>query len=154
MATTTPVLIGMKALTEGFMGAYDRLHAALRDYRDPEAVFRPLFEALNWWVAIADRVERDGREWDPRAAGPLVGIRYVRGRVHHQWSEAFELRDDFCYEPICLGLDMTVGKLVYFDPIPNPVTEWRWRDSSELPSADHPRFEQGKPEYEQHLAAG
>lgn len=89
-----PTVTGYLAMTEGFMGAADRLHVALRNRSDPKATFIPLFETLNWLVAIDDRLRSEGHEWNERALELMSAVRYIRGRVHHQWAEAFELRED------------------------------------------------------------
>jgi len=141
------------AMTEGFMGAADRLHDALLDWTNPNSTFIPLFETLNWLVAIDDRLRTDGQEWSPMALELLDAIRYVRGRVHHQWAEAFELRDDLRFDPVWLGLASTPDGLTNVTSrAPEIYTDWCWRDSSELPRADDPRFESGIGAYGSHLA--
>src|SRR5450755_3053386 len=66
---------------------------------DPIAAYNALFEALNWAVAMDDRV---GKHWAPdgkpldwawrerlgRGVEVMGGVRYARNRVHHQWSDA------------------------------------------------------------------
>lgn len=131
------------------MGADDRLHGALRDWRDPAATFIPLFETLNWLVAIDDRLRAEGHIWDPRAGSLLAAFRYVRGRVHHQWAEAFELRNDIELERVWLGLSPQGQQ--YWEP-PGPITDWCWRQTSELPTADKPQHERGLDDYAEHLA--
>lgn len=150
---TAPAPIGWKALTEGFFGADDRLHRALADWRDPERTFIPLFETLNWLVAILDRLRDEGRAYGEQAEALLSGIRYARGRVHHQWAEAFELRADVRFDPVWLGVASTPSGLVnaLYDP-PETFTDWCWRDGAELPPADHPRYERGLDAYTEHLA--
>jgi hypothetical protein len=60
--------------------------------------FNAVFEALNWAVALDERVGEhwvpDGtplrRDWRARL-GPeaelMAGIRFARNRIHHQWSD-------------------------------------------------------------------
>lgn len=102
--TATPGIVSVKTLTEGFLGAHDRLHTALRDWREPASTFVPLFETLNWLVAIDDRLQAEGHHWEGDAAKLIRATRYVRGRVHHQWAEAFELREDVQLDRVWLGV--------------------------------------------------
>jgi hypothetical protein len=135
------------------MGAADRLHVALRNWTDSNATFIPLFETLNWLVAIDDRLRSEGHEWNERALELMSALRYVRGRVHHQWAEAFELREDLRFEPVWLGLASTADgpRQVIYEP-PEIYTDWCWRGVSALPPADDPRFERGMDKYAAHLA--
>lgn len=61
-------------------------------------VFIPLFEALNWGVALDDRLsaewpEEPGRDWHKRVTvGSRVrALRYARNSVHHDWAQAIDL---------------------------------------------------------------
>ena len=86
-------------LVAGYGGALHRF-AAAQESRGPVAVDRAymgLFEALNWAVALDDRLEREwpgergkGEQWsDAFAEGrTLRGVRHARNRVHHQWADA------------------------------------------------------------------
>lgn len=62
-----------------------------------------LFEALNWAVALDQRTAAhfvpDGKPagyaWPSRigyGAEIMPGVRFVRNSVHHQWSDALQLR--------------------------------------------------------------
>lgn len=115
------------AMFEGFALAVQRFEAAIKE-RDATQTFAPLFELLNWAVALDDRAckrwcpegEPLGWGWRDRIRGAKImrGVQYVRNGIHHQWSDALE-RDDGAR-----GYPRT-HPVVYF--------EWRWRDAKELP---------------------
>jgi hypothetical protein len=148
-----PVVVGWKALTEGYFGSADRLQRALLDWDDPERTFIPLFETLNWLVAIADRLNKEEHTFNPQSEALLRGIRHARGRVHHQWAEAFELRDDVRFNPVWLGLATTPSGPTHlmYDP-PETFTDWCWRAATELPPGDHERDDRWKEVYTEYLA--
>jgi hypothetical protein len=118
------------AMFEGYAAATARFHHAA-ELRDATAAFIPLFEALNWAVALDDRAAKHwtpegtplGLAWRERVrdAEAMQGVRFVRNSVHHQWSDALELDE--------------TGRAY---PRRYPVTyfEWRWRAFSELPKPD------------------
>lgn len=89
---------------------------------DPGDAFVPLFEALNWAVALDQRTvahfapdgKSVGYDWPARIGhGAIVmpGVRFVRNSVHHQWSDALQLRG-------------------------GAFPEWAWRTADELPPLD------------------
>jgi len=112
---------------EGYLRALGRFELAVKG-RDAGEAFIPLFEALNWAVALDDRTAThwapDGKvlgwSWRQRVpdAGVMGGVRFARNRVHHQWSDALALDDGHRQYPRSYPL-------VYF--------EWVWRPASELP---------------------
>ena len=118
--------VTFRLLLGGYLAALERFHEA-RLTRDSSAAFRPLFEALNWAVALDDQVAARwaphgqplGLSWsDQIANGEYVrAVRFARNRVHHQWADALVLTDGFTF------------------PATFPIAfhEWRWRPSSELP---------------------
>jgi len=138
------------AMFEGFAQAAQRFEAAIKD-RDTTNTFIPLFELLNWAVALDERVRKrwcpdgDGKPlgwaWRDRVPGAQVmsGIQYVRNSVHHQWSDALELTEGRGYPK--------AYTMVYF--------EWRWRPASDLPLPEkrhqNKGWEEGKKFYEAHL---
>jgi hypothetical protein len=135
-------IVPMATLIEGYEQAMGRF-LDVRNSRDPVATFLPLFEALNWTVAIDSRFEkawrcdplyREGEWWsDGYIHGNTVkGVRFARNRVHHQWADA---------------LQMTTGTAF---PLTFPMTfmEWRWR--IELPAGDSDQF---KEHYDQEVAS-
>jgi hypothetical protein len=91
--------LAVTLLVAGYGEALHRF-AGAEAGRGPVAVDRAymgLFEALNWAVALDDRLEREwpgergkGEQWsDAFAEGrTLRGVRHARNRVHHQWADA------------------------------------------------------------------
>jgi hypothetical protein len=95
-----------------------------------------IFETLNWAVAIDFRLGKTlgTRERWPAsyaAAGFVLGFRYARNTVHHDWADA-------------LYVDYT--GLIVPSPLPAPLFEWRWL--RELPATR----DKGQAEYARHLA--
>lgn len=113
-------LITYGLMVEGLEGAVDRLVGGSIDSDRPGSAFIPLFEALNWAVALEDRTRAHwapdgypiGFKWRDRAPGAEFagGVRVVRNRVHHQWADAMALIEG----------------------------DWRWRPLHELPERDKP----------------
>jgi hypothetical protein len=78
----------------GYTDAAARFDEAAKKKRDPHATFIAAFEALNWAVALDDRVRRQwkpdgqllGWNWRERVghgAEIMGGVRFVRNGVHH-----------------------------------------------------------------------
>jgi hypothetical protein len=121
------------AMFEGYAQATSRFHEAVKT-RDATAAFIPLFEALNWAVALDDRAAKhwvpDGKPlgftWRERVrdAEVMRGIRFVRNSVHHQWSDALVLDERGMSFPMTFPL-------VFF--------EWRWRTADDLPEPENGR---------------
>ncbi|HEV7566095.1 MAG TPA: hypothetical protein VGO31_09085 [Microbacteriaceae bacterium] len=135
------------AMFEGYAGATSRFHEAAKT-RDTTATFIPLFDALNWAVALDDRA---AKHWTPageplgfgwrekvRAAEVMRGVRFVRNSVHHQWSDALVLDETGLSFPITF---------------PAVFMEWRWRAAGELPEPEpgRPRDDAGREVYQQML---
>lgn len=128
----------------GYAYSLARLQEALKR-RNAGDDFRASFEALNWAVAIDERIAKTwapegkvlGWGWRGRvqAAEVMAGVRFVRNRVHHDWADAFWFNEDG-------GLTFPVTMPVTFSP-------WRWRALDDLPvgASDH-----GRDVYGQHLA--
>jgi hypothetical protein len=122
----------LRTIAFGYMGAYRRLHDAysqafaLRPEEGvPEAqtetVFVALFEALNWLDALRLRPEAERlMDADLRDA-----LRFVRGRVHHQFDDAIELRRDV---PLPVGITSPGVRTI--EPI--LMTDWCWREAIAL----------------------
>lgn len=118
--------VTFRVLLAGYRGAAQRFHGA-RLARDATATFHPLFEALNWAVALDDQVRArwsptgellDWRWRDKVDEGRYVrAVRFARNRIHHQWADALEL---------------THGAVLP-TTLPSAFHEWRWRDSMLLP---------------------
>lgn len=112
-------IVTYRMLLDGYKGAVARVGMAARstEFRD---VYAPMFEALNWEVALDDRVRAhwapNGKvmSWNWRNHAPdgelAASVRFARNRVHHQWSEAI--------------VWVTAGA----------EGEWAWRDLKDLPS--------------------
>jgi hypothetical protein len=130
-------------LLAGNVSAIQRLKEAI-DERDVHAVFRALFEALNWASSIDDRIreewapEGDPLDWAWRqrveGAEVMPGVRFARNRVHHHWADAIYLDE---------------GGLA--SPITSPMrsSAWRWRPLADLPPGDD---DHGIDKYAEHLA--
>jgi hypothetical protein len=100
-------------------------------------MYVPLFEALNWAVALDDRTAAhfvpDGKpvgyRWRKRIPNAefMGGVRFARNSVHHQWSDALRL---------------DAGGRQYPRSYPLAYFEWVWRRADELPNPDkEPRTE-------------
>lgn len=119
-------VVTVAMMVRGFEGAVDRLEAASGG-NDESAMFCPLFEALNWAVALDDRLgvtwvpdgESLGFDWRTRVhdAQLMAGVRFARNRVHHNWADALELRDGLAF-PL---------------RFPMAFVTWAWRDIGDLP---------------------
>jgi class 3 adenylate cyclase len=106
--------VSVRSLLDGFDRALARLDER-QQVSDPD--FGPLFETLNWAVALDERI---ATQWAPRGrplgmawrsevdGAELLGVlRLLRNRLAHQWSDA-------------LSLHANAGK-------PERHAEWRWR---------------------------
>lgn len=136
-------IVTFQMLLAGYSGALGRFGAAARG-RDEIATFLPLFEALNWAVALDDRCaahwapegEPLGWRWRERVPGAEVmrGLRWARNGVHHQWSDALRLSEGSQFPA----------------RFPMVFHEWVWRPASELPALD--RLDaRGEEAYREHL---
>lgn len=138
--------VPFSAMATGFHQAVERFKAASPE-SDPVAATTPLFEALNWAVALDERVRKDwapdgvdsqpGWNWPVRLtsendAEAVRGIRFVRNRVHHQWADAIRLAQ---------------GGSRY----PPQVFQWVWVQANELPAPDDGHHERGREGYERIL---
>ena len=138
-----PVIeVGLPTLLRGYDAAFERL-APARAGEDPLALYIPLFEVLNWAVAVDDRLgQLLGKSWHGthRRSGVNSGFRYIRNRVHHQWADAMYLAGEIW--------TLASGQQLSFQ-------DWHWRPVHELPptSPEHAK-QQAKlePFYTRHLA--
>jgi hypothetical protein len=97
--------------------------------------FLPLFETLNWAVAIQDFLRERGEPLDHH---PLVSaLRFARNRVHHAWAAALEVRE---YE-----VTSSVGPIM----VAGSTFDWFWIDAESLPLGGNRR---GEAEYRSLLA--
>lgn len=119
------------AMVLGFRLAVERFQEAGRA-PDPVAAVIPLFEALNWAVALDERLRKDwipdgkesppGWDWPMRLRGEtetdiVRGVQFIRNRVHHQWADAVRL----------------VEARHYYPP---RQSEWVWVAASDLPNTE------------------
>lgn len=123
--------VTFRVLLSGYRAAFDRFENA-RLSRDPAATFIPLFETLNWLVALDDQAaarwspagKPGGRNWWTNLVDGrhVQAVRHARNRVHHQWAEALTLAEGATF------------------PITFPLVfhEWRWRPTSDLPPIGRP----------------
>jgi hypothetical protein len=129
----------------GFRMAVERFKDAGRA-ADPVTAVIPLFEALNWTVALDERLvkgwipdgedEGPGKDWAARLSNEadleaVRGIRFIRNRIHHQWADALRLAKAGNHYP------------------PREL-EWVWVAAGDLPEAD-PGHDRGREGYERLL---
>jgi len=134
------------AMVMGFKMSVERFTEAGSE-RDPITASIPLFEALNWAVALDERLCKDwipdgkdrqpGKDWPVRLASEadaeaVRGIRFIRNRVQHQWADA-----------LCLAKAES--------HYPPRELEWTWVSAVDLPKAD-PGHDRGREGYERLLA--
>jgi hypothetical protein len=136
--------VTFRVMLSGYRAAFDRFENA-RLSRDSAATFIPLFETLNWLVALDDQAAarwsptgkpRGRRWWRDRVDGRHVqAIRHARNRVHHQWADALTLAEGATF------------------PITFPLVfhEWQWRSTADLPPIGRPDRE-GQKAYDELLA--
>lgn len=113
-------IVTFRLLYSGYVAACERFTNASKQ-RDTAAAFHPLFEALNWAVALDDRIRKhwapEGKpldwEWRKRVRGAelMPGLRWARNRVQHQWSDALVTSEGFQFP--------MMFPLVFY--------EWVWR---------------------------
>jgi hypothetical protein len=110
-----------RGLQETYSQAYLRLPSTNLDARAAEEVWAALFEALNWLDALQKR---------PEAAAQMApdlrdALRFVRGRVHHQFADAIEFRTD-----VLVQLTPTSARFGPRGPV--AIADWCWRDATDL----------------------
>jgi hypothetical protein len=123
-------VVNLDTQVRGYWAAVDRFKKAAAG-QDAEAAYLSLFEALSWAASIDLRIgdlwvpdgERPRENWPSRAPGAeaVVGLRFARNTVHHDWADALRLDTDGRRYPRRYPLR-------YF--------EWVWRDIDDLP-AEH-----------------
>jgi hypothetical protein len=125
-----------KSIAFGYLAAYKRLQTAtVKAYGGPqpnqyledlaaEEVFVSLFETLNWLDALLDRPEVSPNV-EPSLAAAL---KFVRGRVHHRWAEAIELRHDVPFPTIVTNVQGASRVIA-----PPLISDWCWRSADDIP---------------------
>jgi hypothetical protein len=122
-------VVTFRTLLTGFETARSRF-VGIRNSTDGEKLFLPLFETLNWAVALDDHV---AAHWSPhgtplglawrthvRNSDIVSAVRLVRNRVHHQWADALELQDGRAYPTMYA----------------KSFVEWCWRSLDSLPVSE------------------
>lgn len=123
--------------TEGLRYAIERLEYAASKPDNPVDTYLPLFEALNWIVALDDRIgaiwrpegKKLGDSWRAKVkhGDVIAGLDWVRNVVHHQWADALHL------DPSGHGLYTSQGLFPSNDLFPKHDHGWVWRPIDDLP---------------------
>jgi hypothetical protein len=127
----------------GFARSHDRLKQAM-DEQDPDATFFGLFETLNW----LDSLLKDAQF--PDGNDHIDGLRFVRGRVHHQWLDAVEFRNDVV-NPRRIGTPRprSGGTVRHIEPA--VIADWCWVPTGAL-RGEGPRDREKRDAYDRALA--
>jgi hypothetical protein len=130
----------------GYRRALARFDATREAREEPEEMFIPLFEALNWAAAIVDPNS-------PLRAlitdNTVRALRFARNRVHHQWADALDPRD-VPYAPGLITRASGRGPRIVAPPT---VVEWFWKPLNQLPKPPPNRSDRrGQAAYGAHLA--
>lgn len=110
--------VSTQTLLAGFNQAYGRYKVA-KNEKDSQKVFFPLFETLNWAVSIIFRLVKDDSKFSEEPL--LKAIKYIRNRVHHQWTDALILS--------------TKGMALPAE-LPAAFHEWLWKSLDKVPKPD------------------
>jgi hypothetical protein len=123
--------------TQGLRHAIERLEHAASNPDSPVETYLPLFEALNWIVALDDRIgaiwrpdgKKLGEGWRDKVkhGDIIVGLDWVRDVVHHQWADALQL------DPVGHGLYPSEELFPSDDLYLKHDHAWVWRPVDELP---------------------
>jgi hypothetical protein len=145
----------VKSIAYGYLAAYKRLQdATIKAYGGPqpnqyleelasEEVFIALFETLNWLDALVDRPEVS-----PRVEAALgEALKFIRGRVHHQWAEAIEFRHDVPFPTVVTNVQGRSRVVA-----PPVISDWCWRSADEIPGGRRSGRDKGEAEYRSFLA--
>jgi hypothetical protein len=112
----------------GFGEAHERLLSRLESIETPpDDVFLPLFESLNWAVALCD-LATDKKITLNADADDLRGLRFVRNRVHHQWENAVAVSDTVLFPAVRQA--GRGGSRINAPPV---VSAWAWLPAAKLP---------------------
>jgi len=122
---------------QGLRHAIERLEDAASNPDSPVETYLPLFEALNWIVALDDRIgaiwrpdgKKLGQSWRAKVehGDVIVGLDWVRNVVHHQWADALQL------DPVGHGLYPSEELFPSDDLYLTHDHAWVWRPVDELP---------------------
>ena len=141
-------VVTVAAQVLGLRSAVERLELAAAQRENPVQAYLPLFEALNWIVAVDDRIgaiwvpegEKLGPAWRGRLADSdvIVGLDWARNVVHHQWADALRL------DPVGHGLYPSENLFPSNDLYPKPEFAWVWREQGDLPERRMRRRKRGQ----------
>lgn len=128
-------IVPINTLLDGYKKSYLRYKVA-KNQKDPQIIFLPLFEVLNWTACIDSRLQNElGRNWQKTfiGVGEIVeGVRYARNRVHHQWADILHVTNGASF-PI---------------ELPAAFYEWSWNKLIDLPLEDNRHLDnKGKQSY-------
>jgi hypothetical protein len=155
------VTVGVQVF--GLQQATERLEQAAAQRDDAAKTYLPLFEALNWIVALDDRIgaiwrpegKKLGNKWRAKVqhGDVIIGLDWVRNVVHHQWADALRL------DPVGHGLYPSKNLFPSDDLYPTYDHAWVWRPIDDLPERKARRRRQdqssdpdpGKTAYRKHL---
>jgi hypothetical protein len=130
--------VPLETLANGYLQAWERLRPTVVGPDQADAIFIPLFETLNWLDALLQRPEIRLMPYELHLA-----LRFVRGAVHHAWSEVMEFRTDIVQQ-LPVG---AAGKPGHTTPV--LLADWCWLPTAELEGTGHPN---GEAAYEALLA--
>jgi hypothetical protein len=119
--------VDVRTLAKGYFDARQRLELATSENRSPEEVFLPLFESLNWLVAVDEQRHLSKMRGLPKdLVGALKGLRFARNSTQHQWGMALRREDVQLEQQIATSSRSgTRGPAV--------VTAWVWCPAKKLP---------------------
>jgi len=109
-------MVDLKLILSGYDHAFARLQEGrnlAKKEDDSLRLFIPLVETLGWADVIEEWMQKNhGKDWVKKLPSPvsdlekiILGFRYARNVVHHNWSIAVELDDQ-----------------------PGVFKDWRWKD--------------------------
>jgi hypothetical protein len=134
---TQVVTLAPVVFADGYRQALRRFRETWSEEEAPREWFFPLFEALNWSVALTDILKSVGKPLDDPV---ILGLRFVRNRVHHQWAQALEARQ-------VSGTQVPFPSGEVWPPV---GWDWYWKPVSRLATDEKHRH--GEAEYTAHLA--
>lgn len=117
MSSKVEIPVNFSLLLEGYDQAFQRLKVAREASRTPQdaaRIYIPLLETLGWADVIEEWLsKKHGEDWVQKLPSDVhkldevvVGFRYARNVVHHNWQTAIEL-----------------------DDLPELLRDWRWKET-------------------------
>jgi hypothetical protein len=132
--------VELRTFVRGFDLAHKRLRGRVSREATPDEVFLPLFDTLNWAVALID-LARDLDKEIKADPDDLWALRLARNRSHHQWANVLTITDVLNPEGGTTrhgGTRPGSGRTTIVRPI--TVQAWAWKEFDALPPPDpeHP----------------